>query len=90
MDKVNGKSKFQVIWGTALLIAGIGVFFRIPQVMPEIEKIDQFSSAMFFIRLCFYLMGILLIGGGSKKIYQYFSKVSQRVISNKNTGVKGV
>ncbi len=90
MDKINGKSKFQVIWGMALLMAGIGVFFRIPQVMPEIEKINQFSSAMFFIRFCFYLMGILLIGGGSKKLYQHFSKVSQRVVSNKDAGEKGV
>lgn len=63
------KNTTQLIWGALLLMAGIGVFFRIPQVMPEIRKIEVFSSAIFFIQFCFYVMGILLIGGGIKKIY---------------------
>lgn len=63
-----------MIWGVLLVIAGVGVFFRIPQVMPEIKKIEYFSSAIFFIQFCFYLMGILLIGGGVKKIYHHFSR----------------
>ncbi len=57
------------------MVAGIGVFFRIPQVMPEIEKIGYFEPALVFIRFCFYLMGILLIGGGIRKLYRYFSQV---------------
>jgi len=69
-NKITG----QIIWGIALVLAGIGVFFRIPQVMPQIEQIGQFSSITFFIRFCFYLMGILLIGGGSKKIYDNYCK----------------
>lgn len=72
--KRQTKTTIQLIWGVALVLMGIGVFFRIPQVMPEIAKIEQFSQAMFFIRFCFYLMGILLIGGGSKKIYHYYDK----------------
>lgn len=64
----KSKSTTQLIWGALLLMAGIGVFFRIPQVMPEIKKIEYFSSAVFFIQFCFYVMGILLIGGGIKKI----------------------
>jgi hypothetical protein len=84
MDQIDGKSKIQLIWGTALLIVGIGVFIRIPQVMPEIEKIKQFSSALFFIRFCFYLMGALLIGGGFKKIFRHFSKGSPGVVSKKD------
>jgi hypothetical protein len=66
------KSTMQRIWGIALLMAGIGVFYRIPQIMPKIESIPQFSSISFFIRLCFYLIGIILIGGGIKKIYNNF------------------
>ncbi|MBF0120265.1 MAG: hypothetical protein HQK79_15625 [Desulfobacterales bacterium] len=62
------------IWAVALIMAGIGVFFRIPQVMPQIEKIEYFSSMIFFIRFCFYLIGILLIGGGIKKLKNQFSK----------------
>lgn len=66
----------QMIWGVVLVLAGIGVFFRIPQVMPRIEKMEQFSSAIFFIRFCFYFLGILLVGGGSKKIYDNYRKLN--------------
>ncbi len=59
---------FQLIWGLALTIAGIGVFFRIPQVMPRIESIEQYSSFSVIIRIFFYILGIMLIGGGVKKI----------------------
>ena len=64
----------QNVWGVVLVLAGIGVFFRIPQVMPEIQKIEHFSSAIFFIRFCFYFLGVLLIGGGAKKIYDNYQK----------------
>jgi len=70
----KNKTNNQIIWGIALVIAGIGVFFRIPHVMSQIEKIEHFSSVTFFIRFCFYLMGIILIGGGSKKIYASYRK----------------
>lgn len=66
------KKSIQLIWGVALLAAGVGVFFRIPQVMPDIEKIEYFASSIFFIRFCFYLLGVLLIGGGAKKVYRHF------------------
>ena len=63
------KNTLQFIWGILLLIAGVGVFFRIPQVMPEIKKIEHFAPYMIFI--CFYLLGILLIVGGGRKVYNY-------------------
>jgi hypothetical protein len=58
----------QFIWGIALFLAGIGVFFRIPQVMPQIKAIPQFADVIGFIYFCFYLLGILLIGGGIRKL----------------------
>jgi len=70
----NNKETFQLIWGIALFLAGLGVFFRIPQVMPQIESIKHFSSVLSFIEVCFYLMGIMLTVGGGKKIYLYFKK----------------
>ena len=76
MDK--NKIVVQMIWGVALALAGIGVFFRIPQVMPKIEKIEYFSSAMYFIRFCFYLLGVLLVWGGTKKIYENYRKLKDR------------
>ena len=65
-----------MVWGAILVMAGIGVFFRIPQVMPRIEQIGQFSSVMFFVRFSFYLLGILLIGGGTKKIYDNYNRAA--------------
>ena len=76
LDK--NKVVVQIIWGIALTLAGIGVFFRIPQVMPRIEKIEQFSSVMFFIRFSFYLLGMLLVGGGLKKIYINYCLLKDR------------
>ena len=68
MDK--NKIHFQLAWGGLLVLAGIGVFFRIPQIMPKIKTIEYFSSAIWFIYVCFYLLGILLIMGGGRKIYE--------------------
>jgi len=64
----------QMVWGGLLVLAGIGVFIRIPQVMPQIEKMGSFSSMMVFVYFCFYLLGILLIGGGAKKLYDNYHK----------------
>ena len=72
--KNKQKSTFQFIWGMLLFIAGIGVFYRIPQIMPEIKKIKHFEPYIIFIYFCFYLVGILLIVGGGKKIYNYLKK----------------
>ena len=73
----DGKHKpmIHLIYGIALTLAGIGVFYRIPQVMPRIEQMHQFSSVMGFIRFSFYLLGVLLIGGGLKKIYENYKKL---------------
>jgi hypothetical protein len=71
------KSTIQIIWGAALLLVGLGVFFRIPQVMPMIQQIDQYASALPYIRFCLYLLGILLVGGGIKKIWGYYLKEKQ-------------
>lgn len=68
------KSTVQLIWGTALLLVGILLFFRIPQIMPEIEKMDQFKQWLSFIRFCLYFLVISLVVGGGKKIFNYYSK----------------
>jgi hypothetical protein len=64
----------QVIWAIALILMGLGVFYRIPQVMPHIEEIPRFAAASGVIRFCFYFIGIFLIGGGCKKLIQQYRK----------------
>jgi len=73
----KNKIFIQIVWGIALVLAGIGVFYMIPQKMAQIEKIEQYSSALALIRFCFYLIGVLLIGGGSKKIYDNYKKIDK-------------
>jgi len=70
----KNKIFIQIVWGIALVMAGIGVFYMIPQKMAQIEKIEQYSSALALIRFCFYLIGVLLTGGGLKKIYDNYKK----------------
>jgi hypothetical protein len=65
------KKKTQLIWGAALTLMGVAVFFRIPQVMPKLVEMGQSESTILFIRICFYIMGILLVVGGIKKVMNH-------------------
>lgn len=73
-------NQFQVVWAILLILAGLGVFYRIPQVMPKIMEVPIFANAAWFIRFCFYFMGIFLIGGGCKKLYREYRKNTDSVI----------
>jgi hypothetical protein len=63
-------------------MAGAGVFFRIPQVMPKIKTIEYFASAIGFVYFCFYLLGFLLILGGTRKIYTNYKKLKHQNSDN--------
>ena len=72
MYKMNDKkTSFQMVWGWLLILFGVGMFFRIPQVMPRIREFGSFSSGfgLAFAYFSLYLIGVLLIGGGAMKIY---------------------
>lgn len=68
------KSKLQMIWGVLLVVAGVGLLFRIPQVMPQIRQIEYFSGVIPFIYFCMYFMAVFLIAGGARKLYLYGRK----------------
>jgi len=69
MDKEN---KVQLIWGLALILMGVGVFFRVPVVIEEISETLNLNSGFYFFRFSFYLIAVILIGGGVKKIHNYW------------------
>ncbi|MBF0102986.1 MAG: hypothetical protein HQK77_18980 [Desulfobacterales bacterium] len=69
----------QQLWAISLIAAGIGVFYRIPVLMKQIESIEQYASMTGFIRFCFYFIGFFLIGGGIKKFYALHKKMKSKV-----------
>ena len=69
--------QFQIVWGILLMLAGVGVFYRIPQVIPKLAELEIFTSIIPFIKFCFYLIGIILFGGGIQKIYKNISKIKK-------------
>ena len=71
----RSKIHLQLFWGALLVLAGIGVFYRIPQVIPQLKEIPTFAAIIGFIYFCFYLIGVLLIVGGGRKIYENIKKL---------------
>ena len=74
----SGRSQFQLIWGVALVLAGIGVIYRIPQVIPRLKQIEQFAAGIGFITFCAYFIAVALIFGGGRKIYRYWQESSHK------------
>ena len=64
------KKKIRFYYGIVLIAVGLGVFYRIPQVMPQIETIEFFKQKLFFVKLCFYILGLFLIWAGGIRIYR--------------------
>ena len=74
----TGRSQVQLIWGIALVLAGIGVIFRIPQVIPQLKQLEQFAAGIGFITFCAYFIAVALIVGGGRKIYRYWHDSNQK------------
>ena len=68
MDQ-DRKAQIQLVWGVLLVMAGVGLLFRIPQVMPQIRQIESFSGVIPFIYFCMYFIAVFLIAGGARKLY---------------------
>ncbi|ABW67051.1 hypothetical protein [Desulfosudis oleivorans] len=74
MTTENRQPLWGLVWGIMLLLMGCGVFYRTHQLIPRIEEIAGAPATALFIRICLYIMGILLAGGGIKKIRHYYSR----------------
>lgn len=66
------KKKFKFYYGILLVAVGLGVFYRIPQVMLQVETIDFFKEKLFLVRSSFYILGGLLILAGAIRIYKNY------------------
>ncbi len=65
---MDNKNKVQLIWGIALILMGVGIFFRVPVVIEKMSDTVEVNSGLYFFRFSFYLIAVILIGGGVKKI----------------------
>jgi hypothetical protein len=70
MDK--NKAIFQIIWGVLLLLMGGLLLVQVPRVMERITRIEYYVSIQWIIRIIVYIIALLLIGGGARKIYEHY------------------
>jgi len=67
-----GKKNFRFYYGIILIAVGLGVFYRIPQVILQVETIEFFRQKIFLVKFCFYILGGLLILAGGIRIYKNY------------------
>ena len=69
---MNQKNRFQLIWAAALILMGVGIFFRVPVVVEKMAGAFDTKAGLYFFRFSFYLIAVILIGGGIKKIQKFW------------------
>lgn len=61
------KLKLRKIWGALLFAAGLGMFVTIPEKIQDFEAQGKYFFGM---KPAFYLVSVLLMIGGGKKLFQ--------------------
>jgi len=69
---------FQIIWGVLLVLMGIALIFRTPLVMERIVQIEYYAHIQWLIRIILNVIAVMLIAGGSRKIYNNYRNISSR------------
>ena len=72
LEKPLARRNIQLFWGIAYILAGFSVFYNLHRRLPEIVEFSQSSGFIWSIRIAFYLVGIILIGGGIFKVLKHF------------------
>lgn len=66
------KKKFGFYYGVILVAVGLGVFYRIPEVMLQVAAIEFFRQKLLLVRASFYILGGLLILVGGIRIHKNY------------------
>ncbi|WP_299980633.1 hypothetical protein [Desulfobacula sp.] len=66
------KKNFGFYYGIILVAVGLGIFYRTPQVMLQVESIEFFKQTPFLVRSTLYILGGLLILAGGIRIYKNY------------------
>lgn len=61
------KFKLKKIWGALLFAAGLGMFVTIPEKVHDFEAQGRYFFGM---KPAFYLVSVLLMVGGGKKLFR--------------------
>lgn len=80
ISKIKGfdnAQMFHLLWGCALLLMGVAFFFRIPGIIEGFSEYEHFFGT-WYVRLSLYLVSIMLIGGGGKKLYSLFRSTQHK------------
>ena len=73
----SDNARAQIVWGVALFIVGLLMFFRIPQKVSEIAAAFELAPGVkYSIYFSFYVISIVLIVGGSRKIIKHYKSVT--------------
>ena len=62
------KQKLKFYYGIILIVVGIAVFIRVPQVAPQIETIEFFKNKIGIVKFCAYFIGFLLVLAGGIRV----------------------
>jgi hypothetical protein len=65
-------NNIQLIWGAALILVGVSVFFKVPLVVPKLKAMALSEGTIGFFSVCLYIIGFILVGGGVRKWIQHF------------------
>jgi len=74
----KNKIHFQLIWGILLTLMGIAFFFKIPEVINNAKTIETLGAGIGFVYFCLYMIDLILIVGGIKKIYTNLKKLREQ------------
>ncbi len=66
------KKKFTLYYGIILIAVGLGVIYRVPEVMVKVETIEFFSQKMLLVKSCSYILAALLILAGGIRVFKNY------------------
>lgn len=82
---MDSKNKIQLIWGFALVLMGVAFLFRFPYVLERLFVSGHSGIFHVFLSVCMFLVSIILIGGGVKKLI-HIRRVLIKSSSSNNLG----
>lgn len=68
MDKKN----FRFYYGIVVAAVGLAVFYRTPQVLEQLSTHHFFGTKLFILRICFYILGVMLVVAGGIRIFKNY------------------